>query len=52
MPKIIVYIPVKNDSWFIENSIRSATIWADHVFVLDESSDDGSHEIYKDLESE
>ena len=52
MPKIIVYIPVKNDAWFIENAILSSTKWADHVFVLDESSDDGSHEIYKDLESE
>ena len=47
MPKIIVYIPVKNDAWFIENAILSSTKWADHVFVLDENSTDGSHDIYK-----
>lgn len=50
MPKIIVYIPVKNDAWFIENAILSSTKWADHVFVLDENSTDGSHDIYKRLE--
>lgn len=50
MPKIIVYIPVKNDAWFIENAILSSTKWADHVFILDENSTDGSHDIYKRLE--
>ncbi len=50
MPKIITIIPVKNDGWFIENSIRSAVEWSDYVFVADENSDDGSHEIYKKLE--
>ena len=52
MPKIITTIPVKNDEWFVENSIRSAVAWSDYVFVADESSDDGSHIIYKRLESE
>jgi len=52
MCKFIVYIPVKNDSWFIENSIRHAVAWADHVIVADESSTDGSVEIYKRLEKE
>ena len=52
MPKIITVIPVKNDGWFIEKSIRSAVEWSDHVFVADESSTDGSHEIYRKLEKE
>lgn len=52
MVKIITVIPVRNDAWCIENSIRSAVAWSDYVFVADESSDDGSHIIYKRLESE
>ncbi len=47
--KIIATIPVKNDSWFIEKSILSLAEWADHVFVADENSDDGSHDIYDRL---
>ncbi len=52
MPKLITVIPVKNDGWFIENAIKSAVEWSDYVFVADESSDDGSFEIYKKLEKE
>ena len=48
--KIISTVPVKNDSWFIEKSIRSLAAWSDHVFVADESSDDGSHIIYDQLD--
>lgn len=47
--KIIATLPVKNDSWFIEKSILSLAAWADHVFVADENSDDGSHDIYDRL---
>lgn len=50
MPKIIVYIPVKNDSWCIEQAICHAVLWADEVIVADESSNDGSLEIYQKLE--
>jgi len=49
--KIISTIPVKNDAWFIEKSVRSLAVWSDHVFVADESSDDGSHDIYDQLAS-
>lgn len=52
MCKIIVYIPVKNDKWCIENSIRHAVQWADYVIVADESSTDGSWDIYKKLGKE
>lgn len=44
--KIIALLPVKNDGWFVENSIRSLSHWADHVIVFDEASTDGSVEIY------
>ena len=52
MCKIIVYIPVKNDAWFVENSIRHAVEWADCVIVADESSTDGSVDIYRKLENQ
>jgi hypothetical protein len=47
--KIIATLPVKNDFWFVEKSILTLAAWADHVFVADENSDDGSHELYKKL---
>ena len=50
MDKIITVIPVKNDDWIIEKSIKSSLFWSDHVFVLDESSNDKSHSIYKEFE--
>ena len=49
MSKIIVYIPVKNDKWFVEKAILSALEWADYLFIFDDSSSDGCHEIYKKL---
>lgn len=52
MSKLIVVTPVKNDGWFVENVIRHTVKWADYVFVADESSDDGSHDIYRNLEKE
>jgi hypothetical protein len=52
LPKIITIIPVKNDAWFIEKSIRSSSEWSDYVIIADESSTDGSHEIYRMLELE
>ena len=50
MSKIIVYIPVKNDAWCIEKSIKHAVLWADEVIVADECSIDGSIKIYKELD--
>ena len=50
MVKIITVIPVRNDAWCIENAICSAVKWSDYVFVADDNSDDGSHDIYKRLE--
>lgn len=47
--KKIVYLPVKNDKWIIEKSILSISMWADHLFVADENSDDGSLDIYSRL---
>src|SRR6056300_718427 len=49
MCKIITFFPVKNDVWFIEKSIKSALIWSDHVFIFDDSSNDGCHEVYHKL---
>lgn len=48
--KIITVLPVKNDAWFIEKAALSLSMWADHVMIFDESSTDGSEQIYKKLE--
>ncbi len=45
--KIITVTPVKNDAWCIEKTIQHLRLWADEIIVADESSDDGSEEIYK-----
>jgi len=52
MSKIITVIPVKNDAWFVDKSIRSAAIWSDQVIVADQCSDDGSYDIYRAIESD
>lgn len=46
MSKIIVIIPVKNDAWFVKNTIDHARYWADEIIIDDDSSDDGSQEIF------
>ncbi len=45
--KIITLTHVKNDAWCIEKAIKHLRVWADEVIIADESSDDGSAEIYR-----
>ncbi len=47
MPKIIVCIPARNDSWILPTVLGSVSMWADHIIVADENSWDGSDEVYK-----
>jgi len=44
-PKIICLTPVKNEAWILERFLKCASIWADHIIVADQGSDDGSREI-------
>ena len=44
-PKLICMTPVKNEAWILERFLRCASVWADHIIVADQGSDDGSREI-------
>lgn len=44
-PTIICLTPVRNERWILERFLASASLWADHIIVLDQCSDDGSKEI-------
>lgn len=45
--KIIALTHVKNDAWCIGKAIEHLSLWADEIIVADESSTDGSIEIYR-----
>ncbi|BAN36204.1 hypothetical protein SCD_n02396 [Sulfuricella denitrificans skB26] len=44
-PKIICLTPVKNESWILEQFLMAASLWADHIIIADQFSDDDSREI-------
>lgn len=45
--KIICLTPIKNESWILKNFLESTSLWADHIIIADQGSDDGSLEIAK-----
>ena len=49
-PKIICLTPVKNEAWILDRFLRCASLWADHIIVADQNSDDGSREIVQNYE--
>lgn len=44
-PKIVCMTPIKNEEWILERFIRCASVWADHIIIADQGSDDASREI-------
>ena len=40
--KIICLTPVKNESWILDNFLKCAGLWADHIIVSDQGSEDDS----------
>lgn len=44
-PKIICLTPVKNESWILEKFLMATSLWADHIVIADQFSDDDSREI-------
>lgn len=46
-PIIFCLIPVKDEEWIIERSLKSASIWADKIIVSDQGSSDRTVEIAK-----
>lgn len=45
--KIICLTPIKNEEWILEKFLSAASLWADHIIVADQMSDDSSREIAK-----
>ncbi len=41
-PAVICLTPVRNEAWTLERFLRCASLWADHILLLDDRSDDGS----------
>jgi hypothetical protein len=44
-PKIICLTPVKNESWILEKFLMATSLWADHIIIADQFSDDDSRTI-------
>lgn len=44
-PTLICLTPVKNEAWILDRFLQCASLWADHIIVADQGSDDGSREI-------
>ncbi|BCM93391.1 hypothetical protein IAD21_05282 [Abditibacteriota bacterium] len=44
-PTVIVLVPVRNESWILHRFIQCTLLWADHIIIADQCSDDGSAEI-------
>ena len=44
-PKIICLTPIRNEAWILETFLKCASVWADHIIIADQMSDDGSREI-------
>ncbi len=43
--QIIVLTPVNNEAWILETFLAATSLWADHIIVCDQMSDDGSRNI-------
>lgn len=44
-PTIVCLTPVKNEAWILDRFLKCASLWADHIIIADQQSDDGSREI-------
>jgi hypothetical protein len=46
-PTIICITAMKNEAWIIERFLSCASVWADHIILLDQNSEDNSVELAK-----
>lgn len=46
-PQLIVLTPVRNEAWILKAFLSATSLWADHIIIADQMSDDGSRELYK-----
>jgi hypothetical protein len=47
--KKIVLMSVKNEAWILRETLTNLSNCSDHILIADQSSDDGSQEIYKEF---
>ncbi|MDP2562083.1 glycosyltransferase family 2 protein [Psychrobium sp. 1_MG-2023] len=45
--KVICLTPIKNEAWILDKFLAATSLWADHIIIADQMSDDGSREIAK-----
>lgn len=43
--QVICLTPVKNEAWILDRFLQCASLWADHIIIADQCSEDGSREI-------
>ncbi|MCL4378623.1 MAG: glycosyltransferase family 2 protein [Actinobacteria bacterium] len=46
-PSIICLTPVKNEEWILDRFLKAVSLWADHIIISDQNSEDNSVEIAK-----
>jgi len=44
-PSVICLTPIKDESWILDTFLKCASLWADHIIIADQLSDDGSRDI-------
>jgi len=49
-PTIICVTPVRNERWIIGKFLQAASVWADHIILADQNSDDGTREVAERFE--
>jgi hypothetical protein len=42
--KVVCLTPCRNENWIIDIHLRAASLWADHIIIGDQISDDGTRE--------
>jgi Glycosyl transferase family 2 len=50
-PLVICLTPIKNEVWILERFLKCASLWADHIIIADQHSDDGSREVARSFPS-
>lgn len=43
--KVVCLTPIKNEAWILDKFLAAASLWADHIIIADQMSDDGSRDI-------
>lgn len=47
---IVCLTPVKNEAWILDRFLQCTSLWADHIIIADQGSDDGSRKIAQSYE--